>query len=466
MGKLFGTDGIRGVANEYPMTPEMAVKIGRSVARRFKEEVSDPVFIIGKDTRLSGNMLEYALASGICSASANVLLAGILPTPGIAFLSRTLKASAGIVVSASHNPFSDNGIKLFDKNGYKLTDEAEDEIEDLVLNNRSLQIKPGNNIGNVSILHDSAKSYSDFLKSSLPEDFTLNGLKIVMDCSNGATYKIAPELLSDLGADIDILYNSPDGKNINENCGSEHTESLINKVLENKADIGIAFDGDGDRLIAVDEYGKILTGDKILAISAVALKKRGMLINNHVVSTVMSNMGLVSLFKEKGINHTMSQVGDRYVMEEMIKTGAILGGEDSGHIIFLNYQTTGDGILTAIKLIQFMKEESKPLSELGKIMNVFPQVLINVNVKIKPAIESIKDIVDSILYANNILGKKGRVLVRYSGTQSICRVMVEGSDKEETTRLCQNIADKVRRTIGEDSRGQGFKDSSELLKKL
>jgi phosphoglucosamine mutase len=449
MGKLFGTDGIRGVANKYPMTPEMAVKIGRSVAYRFKEEASDPVFIIGKDTRLSGNMLEYALTSGICSTGANVLLAGILPTPGIAFLSRTLKASAGIVVSASHNPFFDNGIKLFDKNGYKLTDEAEDEIEDLVLNNSMpLQSKPGNSIGNVSVLNDSAKRYSDFLKSSLPKGFTLNGLKIVMDCSNGATYKIAPELLSDLGADIDILYNSPNGKNINENCGSEHTESLINKVLENKADMGIAFDGDGDRLIAVDEYGKILTGDKILAISAVALKKKGLLTNNHVVSTVMSNMGLVSLFKEKGINHTMSQVGDRYVMEEMIKTGAILGGEDSGHIIFSNYQTTGDGILTAIKLIEFMKEESKPLSELGKIMNVFPQVLINVNVKIKPDIESVKDIVDSIRYANNILGKKGRVLVRYSGTQSICRVMVEGPDKEETKRLCQHIADKVRETIG------------------
>jgi len=452
MGKLFGTDGIRGIANKYPMTPEMAVKIGRSVAYIFTKEASAPVFIIGKDTRLSGNMLEYALASGICSIGANVLLAGILPTPGIAFLSRTLKVSAGIVVSASHNPFFDNGIKLFDKNGYKLTDEAEDEIEDLVLNNSmSLQSMLGNNIGNVSVLNDSAKRYSDFLKSSLPKGFTLNGLKIVMDCSNGATYKIAPELLSDLGADIDILYNSPDGKNINENCGSEHTEFLINKVLENKADIGIAFDGDGDRLIAVDEYGKILTGDKILAVSAIALKKKGGLINNHVVSTVMSNMGLGVLLNEFGIKHTLSKVGDRYVVQHMIKSGAVLGGEDSGHIIFFDHQTTGDGILAALKLLVFMKEESKPLSELGKIMNVFPQVLINVNVKNKPDIEGVKDIVDSIRYANNILDKKGRVLVRYSGTQSICRVMVEGPDKEETTRLCQHIADKVRRTIGTDA---------------
>lgn len=448
MGKLFGTDGIRGVANEYPMTPEMAVKIGRSVAYRFKEEASDPVFIIGKDTRLSGNMLEYALASGICSTGANVLLTGVLPTPGIAFLSRTLKASAGIVVSASHNPFFDNGIKLFDKNGYKLTDEAEDEIEDLVLNNMSLQIKPGNNIGNVSILHDCAKSYSDFLKSSLPKGFTLNGLKIVMDCSNGATYKIAPELLSDLGADIDVLYNSPDGKNINENCGSEHTESLVKKVLGIKADIGIAFDGDGDRLIAVDENGNILSGDKILAISATIMKGKGMLANNHVVSTVMSNMGLVSLFKEKGINHIMSQVGDRYVMRQMIESGSVLGGEDSGHIIFLNYQTTGDGILTALKLIQFMMEESKPLSELGKIMTVYPQVLMNITVSRKPDINDVPELADAVKHVENILGEKGRVLVRYSGTQPVCRVMVEGQSQGETEKLCRFLADKVKEYIG------------------
>ncbi len=452
MGRLFGTDGIRGIANEHPMTPEMAVKIGKSIAYKFNSKESDQSIIIGKDTRQSGGMIEYALASGICSMGINVLLAGVLPTPGIAFLSRALKASAGIVVSASHNPFFDNGIKLFDKNGYKLTDEIEDEIEDLVTDNSlSLQGNPEKNIGNISVLNDSAKRYSDFLKNTLPKGFTLNGLKIVMDCSNGATYKIAPEILSDLGAaDIDVLYNSPDGKNINENCGSEHTGALVNKVLENKADIGIAFDGDGDRLIAVDECGKVLSGDKILAISAIIMKKNGCLRNNHVVSTVMSNMGLVSLFKEKGINHTMTQVGDRYVMQEIIKTGSALGGEDSGHIIFSHYQTTGDGILTALKLIQFMKEESKPLSELEKIMTVYPQVLINIHVSHKPEIDCVPEIADTVKQVENILKEKGRVLVRYSGTQSICRVMVEGPDKEETTRLCQNIADKVRQTIGED----------------
>ncbi len=452
MGRLFGTDGIRGIANEHPMTPEMAVKIGKSIAYKFNSKESDQSIIIGKDTRQSGGMIEYALASGICSMGINVLLAGVLPTPGIAFLSRALKASAGIVVSASHNPFFDNGIKLFDKNGYKLTDEIEDEIEDLVTDNSlSLQGNQEKNIGNISVLNDSAKRYSDFLKNTLPKGFTLNGLKIVMDCSNGATYKIAPEILSDLGAaDIDVLYNSPDGKNINENCGSEHTGALVNKVLENKADIGIAFDGDGDRLIAVDECGKVLSGDKILAISAIIMKKNGCLRNNHVVSTVMSNMGLVSLFKEKGINHTMTQVGDRYVMQEIIKTGSALGGEDSGHIIFSHYQTTGDGILTALKLIQFMKEESKPLSELEKIMTVYPQVLINIHVSHKPEIDCVPEIADTVKQVENILKEKGRVLVRYSGTQSICRVMVEGPDKEETTRLCQNIADKVRQTIGED----------------
>ena len=449
MGKLFGTDGIRGVANEYPMTPEMAVKIGKSVVYAFKKEASDPLFIMGRDTRQSGNMLEYALTSGICSAGGYVLLTGVLPTPGIAFLSKNLNANAGIVVSASHNPFFDNGIKLFDKNGYKLSDEAEDEIEDLVLNNNMLsECKVTVNIGTVSVLNDATKRYSDFLKNSLPGGFTLNGLKIVMDCSNGATYKVAPELLSDLGADIYILYNLPDGKNINENCGSEHIESLINKVLENKADIGIAFDGDGDRLIAVDENGKILSGDKILAISATIMKKNGQLTNNHVVSTVMSNMGLVSLFKEKSINHTMSQVGDRYVMQQMIKTGSVLGGEDSGHIIFSDHQTTGDGILTALKLIQFMKEESKPLSELNKIMTVYPQILINIHVSHKPKIDDVPELADAVRHVENILSEKGRVLVRYSGTQSICRVMVEGPDMEETERLCQQIADKVRKTIG------------------
>ncbi|MFH2044906.1 MAG: phosphoglucosamine mutase [Pseudomonadota bacterium] len=449
MQKLFGTDGIRGVVNKYPMTPEMAVIIGKAVALKFKNTDRRSFIIIGRDTRISGNMIEYALASGICSMDVDVLLAGIVPTPAVAFLASSLKANAGIVVSASHNPYYDNGIKIFDGSGYKLSDETETEIENLITGNDSLSKNiTVKNAGLVSLLKDAQKNYIEFLKNTMPSDFSLKGIKIVIDCSNGATYKIAPALFSDFGADVIVLNVNPDGKNINDNCGSEHVDSLIKKVIEVKADIGIAFDGDGDRLTAVDEKGNILSGDKILAIIALFLKKHNMLSNNHVVSTVMSNLGLATLFKEKDINHTMSQVGDRYVMQEMIKTGSILGGEDSGHIIFLNHQTTGDGTLTALKLLELMKDESKSLSELGKIMKVFPQVLLNVNVSKKPDINIIPEIQSSIKNVEEILGEKGRVLIRYSGTQAICRVMVEGPSQEETDKLCIFLADKIKETIG------------------
>lgn len=449
MGKLFGTDGIRGVANEYPMTPEMAVNIGKSVALKFKKERGYSSIIIGRDTRLSGNMIEYGLVSGICAMGIDALLADVIPTPGVAFLTSSLKANAGIVVSASHNPFYDNGIKLFNSDGYKLSDKEEVEIEYLVFDNNQLSDNMSSkNIGSVRVIDNALARYSNFLKSTLSNKFSFKGIKIVIDCSNGATFKIAPALFSDLGAEVIPINISPDGTNINENCGSEYTESLVKKVLGIKADIGIAFDGDGDRLIAVDENGNILSGDKILAISATIMKEKGMLANNHVVSTVMSNMGLVSLFKEKGINHTMSQVGDRYVMRQMIESGSVLGGEDSGHIIFSDYQTTGDGILTALQLIQFMMEESKSLSELGKIMTVYPQVLMNINVSRKPDINDVPELADAVKHVENILREKGRVLVRYSGTQPLCRVMVEGHSPGETEKLCRFLADKVKEYIG------------------
>ncbi|MFH0974716.1 MAG: phosphoglucosamine mutase [Spirochaetota bacterium] len=449
MGKLFGTDGIRGLANEYPMTPEMAVKIGKSVALKFKKEKGHSSIIIGRDTRLSGNMIEYGLVSGICAMGIDALLAEVIPTPGVAFLTSSLKANAGIVVSASHNPFYDNGIKLFNGDGYKLSDKEEAEIEYLIFDNNQLPYNiSSKNIGYIRVIDNALTQYSNFLKSTLSNKLSFKGIKIAIDCSNGATYKIAPALFADLGADVEPINITPDGKNINENCGSEHTESLVKKVLGIKADIGIAFDGDGDRLVAIDENGNILSGDKILAISAIIMKEKGMLANNHVVSTVMSNMGLVSLFKDKGINHTISQVGDRYVMQEMIKTGAILGGEDSGHIIFSDCQTTGDGILTALKLIQFMKEKSKPLSELGKIMTVYPQVLMNVHVLRKPDINDVPELADAVKHVKNILGEKGRVLIRYSGTQPLCRVMVEGQSLSETEKLCGFLADKVKEYIG------------------
>jgi len=449
MGKLFGTDGIRGLANEYPMTSEMAMKVGRAVAYFFnRKEKGRPKIIIGKDTRISGYMLEYALVSGICSMGADAYLAGVLPTPGIAYITASTDADAGIVISASHNPFYDNGIKIFKKDGFKLSDEKEAEIEKILLSDEISSIcRKVRMTGGVSIIDDAEQNYMDFLLSKVPENFC-QGMKIVIDCSNGATYKVAPELFARVGAEVETLFNDPDGRNINENCGSQHTSELRKIVLEKNADIGLAFDGDGDRLIAVDEDGNIITGDQILAICAKSMKKKDQLKSNTVVSTVMSNMGLGIALEDMGIKHIKTKVGDRYVLERMIHSGAVLGGEDSGHMIFWDHQTTGDGILTALKLIEALKNDFKPLSELVKIMNVFPQVLINVEVKNKPDISSVPQITEAIRAAEKNLAGKGRVLVRYSGTRPLCRVMVEGPTRKITEKYCQEIADKVKEQIG------------------
>jgi phosphoglucosamine mutase len=449
MGKLFGTDGIRGVANQYPMTPEMAVTIGRAVAAIFKGDDKQSKIIIGKDTRISGDMLEHALVSGICSMGVDAYLTGVLPTPGVAFMTSSTGANAGIVISASHNPYYDNGIKIFKGNGYKLSDEEEDEIEQLVFN-KSIASSPQavQDTGRVYNIEDAAIAYGNFLKRTLPENYYFKDLKIVMDCSNGATFEVAPAIFNELGAKVKTLYSNPDGKNINDNCGSQHPENLKKSVVKDGADIGFAFDGDGDRLIAVDEKGTVATGDQILAVCAKFMKQKGFLKGNQVVSTVMSNMGFGEALKKMGIKHMTSRVGDRYVMEKMVSSGAILGGEDSGHMIFLNYHTTGDGILAALRLIEAMKEESKPLSELCKIMTVFPQVLINVDVARKPNLKNVPDIKDAIKSVETVLGKKGRVVVRYSGTQPICRVMVEGPTIEETRRYCRQLADIVGNTLG------------------
>jgi phosphoglucosamine mutase len=413
MGKLFGTDGIRGLANEYPMTSEMAIKVGRAVAYFFnRKEKGRPKIIIGKDTRISGYMLEYALVSGICSMGADAYLAGVLPTPGIAYITASTDADAGIVISASHNPFYDNGIKIFKRDGFKLSDEKEAEIEKILLSDEiSLICKKMRMTGGVYRIDDAGQNYIDFLLSKVPENFC-QGLKIVIDCSNGATYKVAPELFARLGAEVESLFNNPDGKNINENCGSENTSELRKIVLEKRADIGLAFDGDGDRLIAVDEKGNIVTGDQILAICAKSMKKKDQLKSNTVVSTVMSNMGLGIALEDMGIKHIKAKVGDRYVLESMIHSGAVLGGEDSGHMIFLDHQITGDGILTALKLLEALKDESKPLSELSKIMDLFPQVLINVEVKNKPDISSVPQITEAIKPAGVDAGvvRKGAIL--------------------------------------------------------
>jgi phosphoglucosamine mutase len=449
MNELFGTDGIRGVANKYPMTSEMAMKIGKAAAVVFKKHDERSKIVIGKDTRISGDMLEYAVASGICAMGVDVFLAGILPTPGIAFLTASAGANAGIMISASHNPFYDNGIKIFKGTGYKIHDEKEAEIERLVLNeNMETLSKTVQNIGRVYTMEDSGKKYSEFLKKSLPQKIDFNGIKIVMDCSNGATFRVGPELFSELGADAEPLFVHPDGKNINENCGSQHTEALIKAVKEKSADIGLAFDGDGDRLVAVDEIGDIVTGDRIIAICAKYLKQKGRLKENQVVTTVMSNLGLHFALKNLGIKHTSSRVGDRRVVEKMISSGSVLGGEDSGHVIFLDHHTTGDGILTALKLIEVMKAESKSLSELCQVMTVLPQVLINVEVRHKPDLDAVPDIKNAIQSIEQRLGDEGRVLVRYSGTEPLCRVMVEGPTFDKTNKYCRELADIINKSIG------------------
>ncbi len=449
MGKLFGTDGIRGVANQYPMTPEMAVIIGKAVAAIFKGDHKQSKIIIGKDTRISGDMLEHALVSGICSMGVDAYLTGILPTPGVAFMTSSIGANAGIVISASHNPYYDNGIKIFKGNGYKLSDEEESQIEKLIFD-KSIASSPKSvrDTGRVYEIADAGNAYGNFLKQTISENYYFKDIKIVMDCSNGATFEVAPAILTELGAKVKTLYVTPDGKNINDNCGSQHPENLKKAVVKNGAHIGLAFDGDGDRLIAVDEKGIVATGDQILAVCAKFMKKKGLLKGNRVVSTVMSNIGLGHALKEMGIKHMTTNVGDRYVMEKMISSGAILGGEDSGHMIFLNYHTTGDGILAALRLIEAMKEESKPISELFKIMTVFPQVLINVDVARKPDLKNVPVIKDAIKSVETGLEKKGRVVVRYSGTQPICRIMVEGPTINATKKYCRQLADIVKETLG------------------
>ena len=450
MGRLFGTDGIRGAANKYPLTAEVIGKIGRAVASIFSSGDDRAKIIIGKDTRESGEMIEDALTSGICSAGCDVSLAGVLPTPAVAHLTSSTDASAGIVISASHNPYYDNGIKIFDADGGKLADSKEDEIEYRVLNEDSTIVdhKPVEGPGNVEILKDAPDRYLSFLQDTLSDIAFLNGLKILLDCSNGATYAVAPKLFNELGAQVEAISVNPNGKNINANCGSEHPEVLIDSVLKKKADIGLAFDGDGDRLIAVDEKGQVITGDRILAICARTLKRKGLLKNNVVVSTVMSNLGLRLALKDLGIEHLMTQVGDRYVLQQMNASGAVIGGEDSGHIIFLDQHSTGDGMLSAIRLIQTMHDEKMTLSELSQVMAVFPQVLLNIEVTRKPAIESITPVMDAIRAVEENLGEQGRVLVRYSGTQPMCRVMVEGPNRDQTQQYCQQIADVVKTTLG------------------
>ena len=452
MVRLFGTDGIRGVAGEFPLTAEDCFRIGRAVSSFFSGQKTGSMqqIVIGKDTRESGTMIENALTDGIRSVGADVLLAGILPTPAVARRVASNEVTAGIVISASHNPYTDNGIKLFDAQGYKLTDAKEDQIEHLFLADGGDQNDTRKHSGRGKIINftDASERYLAFLKNTLSDDRPFSGMKIILDCSNGATYAVAPQLFSDLGATIEAISIDPDGKNINADCGSEHPENLIDRVISQKADIGLAFDGDGDRLVAIDEKGQVISGDRTLAICAANLKRKGLLKNNLVVSTVMSNLGLRLALKELGIDHLMTPVGDRYVLEQMRARDAVIGGEDSGHMIFLDQHTTGDGMFSAIRLIQTMCDENRPLSELSRVMTTLPQVLLNVDVKNKPDIESIPQVMEAIRSVEAQLGEQGRVLVRYSGTQPMCRVMVEGPSEQETRHLCRQIADVVKTSLG------------------
>jgi len=449
MGKLFGTDGIRGEANRYPMNAEIAFGVGQAVAHVFKKNGHRARVIIGKDTRISGYMLESSLEAGITSMGGHPYLVGVLPTPGIAFIAQSMRADAGVVISASHNPYQDNGLKIFSGNGFKLTDEEEAAIEDLILNKKLRDILPtAKGMGKAFRMEDVQGRYIVFLKNTFPRNLSMEGLKIVLDTANGATYRVAPEAFTELGAEVEVIHNTPNGLNINDQCGSQHTQDLKKKVVETGAAVGLAFDGDGDRLIAVDEKGNEITGDQVLIICANMLKKDGKLKNDLLVTTVMSNLGLRMACRKYGFKHHASKVGDRYVLEDMLSMGAIIGGEEAGHMIFLDYHTTGDGIIAAMQLIAAMAREGKPLSEMAAMMDVFPQKLINVDVKRKPDIATIPRLMEAIRQAEKELGDEGRVLVRYSGTQNMCRVMVEGPSAAVTEKYCGQIADVVISELG------------------
>ncbi len=449
MRKLFGTDGVRGVANIEPMTAETALLIGRAAAHVCKRHANRHRIVIGKDTRVSGYMIETALTAGICSMGVDVLLVGPMPTPGIAYITHSMRADAGVVISASHNPYQDNGIKIFSRDGFKVPDAVEQEIEDLVTTERIKAIRPtASEIGKAFRIDDAIGRYIVFCKNTFPETMTLNGLKLVLDCANGATYKVAPIIFSELGAEVITIHDHPNGMNINDGCGALYPEGLQKDVVARGAHAGLAFDGDGDRLVAVDEQGARLTGDHVLTICAKAMKDCGLLRNNLVVSTPMSNFGFHAAMRRLGIETDAADVGDRYVLKRMLERGAILGGEESGHLIFLNHHTTGDGIISALQLLAILVESGLPLSRLAADMQRAPQRLINVAVARKPPLDTLPGLQAAIRETETRLDGRGRVLVRYSGTQAICRVMVESLDRDATDRLAESLAERVRQELG------------------
>jgi phosphoglucosamine mutase len=447
--KLFGTDGIRGVANVDPMTGELAMQLGRAIAHLFKEAKGRHRIVVGKDTRLSGYMLETALASGICSMGADVWLVGPLPTPGIAFITTSMRANAGVVISASHNPYYDNGIKIFSRDGFKLPDEMEDRIEKLILSNHLDSLRPtANAIGKAHRIDDAIGRYVVFLKNTFPNDLTLDGLRIALDCANGAAYRVAPTVFEELGAEVIPAGIEPDGENINAQCGSLHPEVVTQLVLEEKADIGIALDGDGDRIIFVDRNGKQVDGDHILAICGLQMLSEDRLRKGTVVTTVMSNMGLDHAIRNAGGKVIRTRVGDRYVVEEMVRGNYNLGGEQSGHTVFLDYNTTCDGILTALQILAIMKRRERALDELARVMEPLPQVLYNVEVREKKDLSGIPEIEQRIKGIERGLENSGRLLIRYSGTEPLLRIMVEGEDEKKLHEVARDLVELVKKHLG------------------
>ncbi len=451
MKKLFGTDGVRGIANMDPMTAEMALQIGRATAYICKKRTHRHRIVIGKDTRLSGYMLESALVSGICSMGVDVLIVGPMPTPGIAFLTRSMRADAGMVISASHNPFQDNGIKIFSRDGFKLPDQTEETIEKLISHDSIKDLRPtADEVGKAFRIDDAIGRYIVFLKNTFPAELDLEGLKLVIDCGNGAAYKIAPAVFEELGASVTAIGISPNGKNINADCGSLHPERLKEEVLKVGANLGIAFDGDADRVIFVDETGAEINGDQIMAICALEMARQNKLAKNTVVATVMSNMGLEKALEPHAIKVVRTQVGDRYVVEEMRRQGYNFGGEQSGHLIFMDHNTTGDGILSALQLLSVLVQTGKPLSELAMVMVVYPQLLKNIPVKSKTPLEQVTVLHQRISEIELEIQGRGRLLVRYSGTENKLRVMMEGENIELITGHVDELAELVRQNLGQE----------------
>lgn len=444
---LFGTDGIRGQVNKEPMTPSLILQLGQAAAMIFaKHNHKKHRIIIAKDTRVSGYIFEYALTAGLCSMGIDVYQVGPMPTPALAHLTKSFAADAGVMITASHNPLEDNGIKFFSSDGYKLPDTVEEEMERYIFEKKIVLDKPIEALGKAFKIEDARGRYIEFVKHSI-KNRSLKGFKIVLDCANGAAYRVAPLIFQELGAEVIILNNTPNGLNINKNCGSEHPELLQEAVKKHKAHVGIALDGDGDRVVMVDEKGNILDGDQLLAIAAVHFKNKGKLEKNTVVTTVMANTGFEEAMKENGITVVRSAVGDRYVIEEMRKGGYTFGGEQSGHLVFGKYATTGDGTLSGLQMVSIMQQTQKPLSELAQCITLFPKVLLNVEVGEKKPLETLKKVSAAIAQGEKELQGKGRILVRYSGTQNICRIMVEGKDEKQISLIAEKIKDAVEQEM-------------------